>query len=90
MGLCWLQFPALPLPGQSREDLRRIEDLRLNSQLDQAVGRELQRVGNQSERIRILVRCDRACPGKFVNQLIQRLSRQGIRQVRVAVQSADE
>lgn len=55
-------------------------------QLGAALDQELQRVGQQVDRLRILVRCDRDCPGQFVNELIRQLNGRGIRQVRVAVQ----
>ncbi len=56
-------------------------------QLVVALTEELQRVDNRPARLRILIRCDRACPGRFVNELIGRLDLLGIRQVRVSIQA---
>ena len=50
-----------------------------------AVQKEMSRAGGPNQ-MKILIRCDRDCPGEFVNQLGNRLAELGISQVRVSVQ----
>ncbi len=59
-------------------------------ELIQAVRNELERVNHQTDRLRVLVRCDRACPGRFVNDLVGELEAIGIRSLRVSVIEANE
>lgn len=51
-----------------------------------ATRRELARVGNQPAQVRVLIRCDRNCPGRTVNELGQQLAKLGIGRVRLSVQ----
>lgn len=55
-------------------------------ELMQAVRRELGRVNNQADQVKILIRCDRNCPGKHINELSQELGKAGISRVRLSVQ----
>ena len=57
--------------------------------LMQAIRKELIRVGNRTDRLRVLVRCDRNCPGQHVNELGQELGKLGISRIRVSVQGHD-
>ena len=50
-----------------------------------ALQKQLEKMDNDPDRIRIQVRCDRRCVSKFVNQLVNRLSSMGFRKVRCAV-----
>lgn len=59
------------------------------NQLMQAIRKELARVGNRTDRLKILIRCDRNCPGKHVNELAQELGETGISRVRLSVQGHD-
>jgi biopolymer transport protein ExbD len=45
----------------------------------------LERAGGDPQRLRLLVRCDRRCAGRHVNELIRALESLGIRHIRVAV-----
>lgn len=54
-----------------------------------AIKKELQRVQNQPSRMRILVRCDRNCPGKAINELNKQLTALGINRIRVSVQGKE-
>ncbi len=49
------------------------------------VGKNLLEVQNDANLIKILVRCDRACPSRYVNQLVDELVNINITQVRVSV-----
>ncbi len=55
-------------------------------ELIRAVRKELARVDNQGDQVRILIRCDQDCPGRYVNELTQELGKTGISRVRVSVQ----
>ena len=57
--------------------------------LIQAVRTELARADNNPSRLRILVRCDRNCPGESINRLGQRLGQLGITRIRLSVQGQD-
>ena len=54
-----------------------------------AIRKELQRVESQPSRIKILIRCDRNCPGKAVNELNKQLSQLGINRIRISVQGEE-
>ncbi len=51
-----------------------------------AIQKEKSRVGAESGRIKILVRCDRNCPGGFFNELTNRLAAAGFTRVRLSVE----
>lgn len=51
----------------------------------QALQQRLKKMGNDPDRIRIQIRCDRNCLSKYVNQLVNRLSAMGFEKVRCAV-----
>ncbi len=97
-----LQLPDVGAGGQPPEtvditinldaggQLMVVGQVRSLEQLVQALTRELRQVDNQPGRLRILVRCDRDCPGRHVNELLGRLEMLGIRQVRVSVQAQRE
>jgi biopolymer transport protein ExbD len=56
--------------------------------MDELVGgirQELDQVGQDPTRLLLLLRCDRSCPGRHVNELIRQLELLEIRQVRVSV-----
>lgn len=55
-------------------------------ELIEAIGNEQQRGQLSSRQIRILVRCDRNCPGKYFNELTDRLGQAGFTRVRLSVQ----
>ena len=55
-------------------------------ELIRAVRKELARVDNQGDQVRILIRCDQDCPGRYVNELTQELGKTGTSRVRVSVQ----
>ena len=50
-----------------------------------ALQKQLEKMDNDPDRIRIQIRCDRRCLSKSVNQLVNRLSAMGFRKVRSAV-----
>lgn len=50
-----------------------------------ALQKQLEKMDNNPDRIRIQIRCDKRCLSKFVNQLVNRLSSMGFRKVRCAV-----
>lgn len=50
-----------------------------------AMQKQLVKMDNDPQRIRIQIRCDRRCESRFVNQLINRLAGMGFKQVRCAV-----
>ncbi len=52
-----------------------------------ATQRELERSRQRPARLNILIRGDRDCPGRFVNELVQGLNELGIYQIRLSVQS---
>lgn len=54
-------------------------------EVSRALQKQLEKMDNDPDRIRIQIRCDRRCISKFVNQLVNRLSSMGFRKVRCAV-----
>ncbi len=50
-----------------------------------AIQNELEKQKNDHDRIKIQLRCDRACPARHVNALIKRLSGMGFRHIDTAV-----
>ncbi|MGI9516923.1 MAG: ExbD/TolR family protein [Pirellulaceae bacterium] len=54
-----------------------------------AIQGERKRAETDSSRIRILIRCDRNCPGASFNALTDRLSQEGFRSVRLSVEGDD-
>jgi len=55
-------------------------------ELISAIRKELGRIDNRVDLLKVLIRCDRDCPGKHINQLNQELARTGLTQVRLSVQ----
>lgn len=51
------------------------------------VGEELVAVGNEPARLTVVLRADRRGTSRTVNEVVQKLSALGIRQVRIAVQT---
>lgn len=50
-----------------------------------ALQKQLEKMDNDPDKIRIQIRCDRRCESKYVNQLVNRLSSMGFQKVRCAV-----
>ncbi len=50
-----------------------------------AIGQELTRVNSRANQLKILIRCDRNCPGRFLNELSQELAKLGITRLRLSV-----
>jgi biopolymer transport protein ExbD len=71
----------------ARGQLIVTEKLLAMEQLVLAMTQELHRVGNQPGRLKVLIRCDRDCPGRFVNDLIEQLELLDIRHVRVSIKA---
>jgi len=59
------------------------------NELMTAIRKELARVGNRADQLKVLIRCDRNCPGRHVNELSQELGKLGISRVRLSVQGHD-
>lgn len=57
------------------------------AELMNAVGEQIQRVDNNPNQLKILIRCDKNCPGQFVNNLNQELGKLGINRVRLSVEA---
>ena len=51
-----------------------------------AIRKELARVQNNPDQLKVLIRCDRNCPGRFINELNQELGKLGVSRVRLSVQ----
>ncbi len=56
------------------------------AELTNAVSKEMQRVDNNPNQLKILIRCDKNCPGRFVNNLNQELGKLNINRVRLSVE----
>ncbi len=56
--------------------------------LKQALQNEIGRVG-QASQLRVLVRCDRNCPGQHINELSEELAKLGIPSMRISVRGND-
>jgi biopolymer transport protein ExbD len=52
-----------------------------------AVGRELNRLGGDATRLTIVVRADERGQSRMVNEVVNALSRLGVKRIRIAVQS---
>ena len=58
-------------------------------ELTKATKKELARVGTRPDQLKVLIRCDRNCPGQHINELTQELGKLGISRVRLSVQGHD-
>jgi biopolymer transport protein ExbD len=59
------------------------------NELTTAIRREQLRVDERGQQLKVLIRCDRDCPGRSLNELNQTLARLGISRVRLSVQGHD-
>ena len=59
------------------------------TELMAAIRRELARVQNNTGQLKVLIRCDRDCPGQFINELNQELGKIGISRVRLSVKGQE-
>lgn len=51
----------------------------------QILSDKLNQLGNDSERLKIELRCDKRCPSQHINRIIEKLSAMGINAVRISV-----
>lgn len=58
------------------------------SELSRAIRTELQRLNNDPNRLKVLIRCDKDCPGKFINELNEELGKLKITRIRLSVEGA--
>lgn len=58
------------------------------SELSRAIRMELQRLNNDPNRLKVLIRCDKDCPGKFINELNEELGKLKITRIRLSVEGA--
>ena len=58
------------------------------SELSRAIRTELQRLSNDPNRLKVLIRCDKDCPGKFINELNEELGKLKITRIRLSVEGA--
>ena len=56
------------------------------SQLSRAIRNEIQRLDNDPARLKVLIRCDKDCPGKFINELNEELGKLRITRIRLSVE----
>lgn len=58
-------------------------------QLSRDIRTELKRLDNDTSRLKVLIRCDKDCPGKFINELTEELGKLKITLIRLSVEGAN-
>ena len=96
-----LDLPSVKAGGEAHESISITYNMDAEGQLIiagqpyslaeaiEATRREFERVDRQPSRLKILLRGDQNCPGKFVNDLIGRLNNIGISQIRLSIESRE-